>query len=1187
MKAEYQKSIRKALQEASRIGEVDIVIGIPFYDEVDTIGDVIEAVKEGVTASFPDERGLICCVGAPTGNEALKAVEGIPLPARLSRLAFLMQSPLVNGKGWAVRAIMDVANALGSDLILLEADLLNPSYRWLADLLEPIKKAKADLVLPRFSNPWHDTPISDHLIRPLIASFFGFELLGYLSGELAISREFLGTYLGELITWTAEVGRYGVDIWLITRAMTTRANIEEVHLGIRSHKKAPEGKREVIFREQAEVIFDQIHQNRQYWERGLRLRRASVGFGVGKDQGAKEKYKFSDYIIRYRRGFNRFHFLYHEILPEECFRQLEKLAERKDERFNFSSTLWQRIIYEFLLAFCFERKFAKEDIINALLPLYEGRVAGFAEALRDLEEETKDLDPVKRRRLLYLEAQKQLEEQVTEFIKGKKAFLERWDQKERETKPVLPEVTYLEFIPDVPLVLPKELASSTGERVKTEDVYNSILQRYRSEFEHFIYHKLKVPPGASPFEIAESIRAFMDRVERELERSLLRGDLRSIEGTREVVRTIFANFPHGDTFVLRPEVTSWLLAQFPPPNLLVKFGKGTITELEREYEPNDILALSGFSEDIDYIHKIWSWVAENARPEHFCPMDIKSLVVSWEDLPLIAEMKETLALSKISGRVIISNLPKGMGGEFPKLRYLTRIAKNIIELEKFGEIWEEFALKKKEFGSKVVNSLKGHWAREPLSAHNIFENKLQKILAQRLTQMARKFKNKKGLVTLGGFLEDIAESYHLAITFADGTFVPCSAWSWASYSFKGGRGFPTPLSLHVERDWASREFLIELYKKTGGNEDELDERIIELMGQGREWESLAKVLFPQVREAQEVSPVRIPSFEEPEAGRLRRFQNNPILKPIKKHPWESKYVFNPAAIRLKDRIYLLYRAWGKDDVSRIGLAMSSDGFHIEERLDVPIFEPKEGWEANGCEDPRLTLIDGRIYMLYTAYSSLVAQIAMASISVDDFLEGRWGKWERHGLLFPGHSDKDAILFPERFDGRYVLYHRTAPSIWISFSDSLSLPWPRKDHRILVGPRAGMMWDGVKIGAGAPPIKTKYGWLLIYHGVDIDYVYRLGLLLADLKDPGKILYRSPNPILEPQKIYEVGKEGVSQVPNVVFTCGALPRFDKEVLDDDDEIIVYYGAADTVIAAAAAKVSDLIPAEVRKRSPKTCI
>ena len=95
------------------------------------------------------------------------------------------------------------------------------------------------------------------------------------------------------------------------------------------------------------------------------------------------------------------------------------------------------------------------------------------------------------------------------------------------------------------------------------------------------------------------------------------------------------------------------------------------------------------------------------------------------------------------------------------------------------------------------------------------------------------------------------------------------------------------------------------------------------------------------------------------------------------------------------------------------------------------------------------------------------------------------------------------------------------------------------------------------------------------------VYRLGVILVDMKDPGRLLYRSPNPVLSPETEYEVGAKGRSWVPNVVFTCGAVPDTDKDVLDDDDQILCYYGASDTYLCLASATVGELIPEEVRQR------
>ena len=126
----------------------------------------------------------------------------------------------------------------------------------------------------------------------------------------------------------------------------------------------------------------------------------------------------------------------------------------------------------------------------------------------------------------------------------------------------------------------------------------------------------------------------------------------------------------------------------------------------------------------------------------------------------------------------------------------------------------------------------------------------------------------------------------------------------------------------------------------------------------------------------------------------------------------------------------------------------------------------------------------------------------------------------------------------------------------------------------------MMWDGVKIGAGSQPIKTRYGWLLITHGVDYARVYRLGVMLLDLEDPTRLIYRSPNFILEPEEPCELGEDGVCWVPNVVFTCGAVPLRERaEPLGAQDEIIVYYGASDSVVSVATARVGDLIPPQFR--------
>lgn len=284
---------------------------------------------------------------------------------------------------------------------------------------------------------------------------------------------------------------------------------------------------------------------------------------------------------------------------------------------------------------------------------------------------------------------------------------------------------------------------------------------------------------------------------------------------------------------------------------------------------------------------------------------------------------------------------------------------------------------------------------------------------------------------------------------------------------------------------------------------------------------------------------------------LTRHPDNPILEPIPSHSWESRNVCNCGVIAHDGKIVLVYRAQGDDyPVSRLGHAESDDGVHFR-RLPDPVFVPETPEESKGVEDPRLTKLDGRVQMLYTAWSPEAIQVARASTM--DFRA-----WQRHGIVIPGPDNKDAALFPEQVGGRSVAFHRIPSSIWIARSDDLNT-WG--DEREIMKPRPGH-FDAWKLGAGGPPILTKLGWLVIYHGVDHDRVYRLGVALLDRDDPSRIVNWPEEPVLSPEEPWE--REG--EVPNVVFTCGTAEL--------GDDYFVYYGGADRVIGLATANRRKLL-------------
>ncbi len=323
----------------------------------------------------------------------------------------------------------------------------------------------------------------------------------------------------------------------------------------------------------------------------------------------------------------------------------------------------------------------------------------------------------------------------------------------------------------------------------------------------------------------------------------------------------------------------------------------------------------------------------------------------------------------------------------------------------------------------------------------------------------------------------------------------------------------------------------------------------------------------------------------------------PILKPQPDVKWASGAVFNPGAWRDepsadgdKPLIHLLFRAVpagygrikmevpeelgfteGFDDtyVSYIGYASGTDGVHFEAN-DKPFINPDTEYDHFGAEDPRISKIDDTYLITYTALSEpafgATNGVRIALATTKDF-----ETVEKQGIIGPAIRDKDAVIFPGRIGGKIAMLHRIVPNIQIAFFNDLEelcnpteAYWEQHiadldTHTIM---KSEFDWEGNKVGAGPTPIETDEGWLIIYHGVDENLVYRAGLALLDLDNPRRVIARYPYPVLEPEFDFEL----IGDVNNVVFAEGAVVI--------DGILHLYYGAADTVIGHATAPVGALL-------------
>jgi len=319
--------------------------------------------------------------------------------------------------------------------------------------------------------------------------------------------------------------------------------------------------------------------------------------------------------------------------------------------------------------------------------------------------------------------------------------------------------------------------------------------------------------------------------------------------------------------------------------------------------------------------------------------------------------------------------------------------------------------------------------------------------------------------------------------------------------------------------------------------------------------------------------------------------------------FENEGVLNPAALREGNHVHIFYRAVSKGNFSTIGYCLLEGPLTLKYRDAQPVLVAEFEYELHGLEDPRLVKIEDTYYLTYTAYDGNNALGALA-ISTD------LKHWEKLGIIVPQitynefkeltqlnvssssiyaryndyggilrHNesndlvwDKNLVFFPRRINGQLSFLHRIKPDIQIVVAinsiseltpDFWELYLTHLNEHIVLTPK--YEHEASYVGGGCPPIETKIGWLIIYHGVQdtiSGYVYSACAALLDLNNPQIEIARLPYPIFKPEFSWELKGE----VDNVCFPTGAVLF--------DDTLYIYYGAADERIACASLNINELL-------------
>ena len=341
---------------------------------------------------------------------------------------------------------------------------------------------------------------------------------------------------------------------------------------------------------------------------------------------------------------------------------------------------------------------------------------------------------------------------------------------------------------------------------------------------------------------------------------------------------------------------------------------------------------------------------------------------------------------------------------------------------------------------------------------------------------------------------------------------------------------------------------------------------------------------------------------------VKRYDGNPILGPLPGVQWRGT-ARNPGVVYDGKIFHMVFTADPKpsDGIIRLGYASSTDGFHFTEK-EGPWMDhsrsPKE-FDHAGCEDARVTFLDGRYYIAYAGRTLNQVDFAFGvrRLGPNGNLNPTWTEnyrrvglavtddfktFEKLGPITSEHiSDANVALFPEKINGKYAMLHRptafipwTLPlhyhpgCIWLAFSDKLTywssnrreMPWDMVDGEdimdevLLMAPEK--KWEETKIGGSGVPIPTDDGWLMTYHAVDRTCCYRIGLALLDREDPRKVIARTPDPIFEPYDKWDFAECGLK----CVFPCANVVI--------GDEVLMYYGCGDNYTSVATFSLKEAL-------------
>lgn len=378
-----REDIREWLAE---VGEADILVGIPSYNNARTIGHVVRAVQAGLAKYFPDSRAVLVNSDGGSSDGTTEVVrdtvpddfDSVLLHHRVRPL-FKFATPYhgIPGKGSAFRTIFEIAAALNvKACAVVDSDLRSITPEWIELLVKPVVSGSFDYVAPLYHRHKYDGTITNSIIYPLTRALYGKRIRQPIGGEFGFSGDLARLFLAREV-WDSDVARYGIDIWMTTTAIASGCRVCQSYLGAKIHDpKDPGADLSAMLFQVVGATFDLMEEYTDVWQ-GVRGSEPVPIFGFRYAVGLEPvKVNVERMIERFRLGAADLIDVWREFLPDEVTAFLVAAGSRPAGEFRFPDELWVEIIYRFAVA-ARRRVMSREHLLKSLTPLYIGRTASF------------------------------------------------------------------------------------------------------------------------------------------------------------------------------------------------------------------------------------------------------------------------------------------------------------------------------------------------------------------------------------------------------------------------------------------------------------------------------------------------------------------------------------------------------------------------------------------------------------------------------------------------------------------------------------------------------------------------------------------------------------------------------------------------------------------------------------------